>query len=58
VAENVAAILNPADSYLLQRELYKRYPVTVRGEGCWLCDSAGQKYLTPAGAGREDTDGS
>jgi adenosylmethionine-8-amino-7-oxononanoate aminotransferase len=33
------------DGNVLYRRLAKRYPKIVRGEGCWLYDDAGKRYL-------------
>ncbi len=38
-------ILTPARSSLLLRSYRKHYPVAVRGEGAYLWDSAGKRYL-------------
>ncbi len=34
---------------LLHRNLRRKYPVAVRGEGVWLYDESGKKYLDAAG---------
>ena len=34
---------------LFSRNLRKQYPVAVRGEGCWITDSAGRRYLDASG---------
>jgi adenosylmethionine-8-amino-7-oxononanoate aminotransferase len=36
-------------SHILHRELGREYPRAVRGEGCWLIDDAGRRYLDAAG---------
>jgi adenosylmethionine-8-amino-7-oxononanoate aminotransferase len=38
-------------SYVLPPELDRRYPVVVRGEGVWLEDSAGKRYLDAMSGG-------
>src|SRR5947208_7556188 len=35
---------------LLTRNLKKKFPTAVRGEGVWLCDASGKKYLDFAGS--------
>ncbi|MDH3213186.1 MAG: aminotransferase class III-fold pyridoxal phosphate-dependent enzyme [Myxococcales bacterium] len=40
----VAACQYPA-GHVLYRRLKKRFPRIVRGEGCWLYDDAGKRYL-------------
>ncbi len=39
----------PEESKLFSRNLKKRYPVAVSGEGCWITDAEGRKYLDAAG---------
>ncbi|HZC66749.1 MAG TPA: aspartate aminotransferase family protein [Candidatus Dormibacteraeota bacterium] len=39
----------PEKSKLFSRNLKKRYPVAVSGEGCWITDSEGRKYLDASG---------
>ena len=34
---------------LFSRNLRKQYPVAVRGEGCWIIDSQGRRYLDASG---------
>src|SRR5271165_6514378 len=34
---------------LFSRNLRKEYPVAVRGEGCWIFDAAGRRYLDASG---------
>jgi len=34
---------------LFSRNLRKQYPVAVRGEGCWIIDARGQRYLDASG---------
>jgi adenosylmethionine-8-amino-7-oxononanoate aminotransferase len=36
-------------SALFPRNFKKDYPVAVRGEGCWIHDASGKKYLDAAG---------
>jgi len=31
--------------HVLYRRLAKRFPRIVRGEGCWLYDATGKRYL-------------
>ena len=37
------------DSPVLYRRLDREYPLIVRGEGCWLIDDAGRRYLDGCG---------
>ena len=37
------------DSPVFYRKLKRTYPLIVRGEGCWLFDSAGRSYLDGCG---------
>jgi adenosylmethionine-8-amino-7-oxononanoate aminotransferase len=37
------------DSNVLYRKLTRSYPVIVRGEGCWLSDADGRRYLDACG---------
>jgi adenosylmethionine-8-amino-7-oxononanoate aminotransferase len=37
------------DGHVLYRKLNKDYPLVVRGEGCYLFDSAGKRYLDACG---------
>ena len=39
----------PEESKLFSRNLKKHYPVAVSGEGCWITDAEGHKYLDAAG---------
>ncbi|MGB7847389.1 MAG: aspartate aminotransferase family protein [Candidatus Acidiferrum sp.] len=34
---------------LFSRNLQKQYPVAVRGEGCWIVDADGRRYLDASG---------
>ena len=38
-------------SFVLPRELDRRYPVVVRGDGVWLEDSTGKRYLDAMSGG-------
>jgi adenosylmethionine-8-amino-7-oxononanoate aminotransferase len=40
-----------SETRLFPPELDRRYPVAVRGEGCWLEDSAGARYLDAMSGG-------
>lgn len=37
------------DAALFPRNFRKSFPVAVRGEGCWIIDSSGHRYLDAAG---------
>jgi adenosylmethionine-8-amino-7-oxononanoate aminotransferase len=37
------------DSHVFYRKLTRRFPLIVRGEGCWLIDEAGNRYLDGSG---------
>jgi adenosylmethionine-8-amino-7-oxononanoate aminotransferase len=37
------------DSALFPRNFRKEFPIAVRGEGCWILDTAGRRYLDAAG---------
>jgi len=39
----------PSDSALFPRNFRKSYPVAVRGEGCWLIDQNGRRFLDASG---------
>ena len=41
--------MNRASDYEFQRNLKRRYPVAVRGEGVYLYDANGKKYLDACG---------
>jgi adenosylmethionine-8-amino-7-oxononanoate aminotransferase len=43
------AILMASDSSLFSRNLRKSYPVATRGEGCWIIDQTGRRYLDASG---------
>ena len=34
-----------SDSALFPRNFRKKYPIAVRGEGCWIIDESGRRYL-------------
>jgi adenosylmethionine-8-amino-7-oxononanoate aminotransferase len=40
---------HPGQSHVFYRKLTRRYPRVVRGEGCWLYDTDGRKYLDAVG---------
>ena len=37
------------DSHVFYRKLTRRFPLIVRGEGCWLIDDDGKRYLDGSG---------
>ena len=39
----------PSNSALFPRNFRKSYPVAVRGEGCWITDQAGRRFLDASG---------
>jgi adenosylmethionine-8-amino-7-oxononanoate aminotransferase len=39
----------PEESKLFSRNLKKHYPVAVSGEGCWITDADGRRYLDASG---------
>jgi adenosylmethionine-8-amino-7-oxononanoate aminotransferase len=39
----------PSNSALFPRNFHKGYPVAVRGEGCWIVDQAGRRFLDANG---------
>jgi adenosylmethionine-8-amino-7-oxononanoate aminotransferase len=39
----------PSNSALFPRNLRKAYPLAVRGEGCWIIDQTGRRYLDASG---------
>jgi adenosylmethionine-8-amino-7-oxononanoate aminotransferase len=39
----------PQDSALFPRNFRKSYPIAARGEGCWIIDQAGRRYLDASG---------
>jgi adenosylmethionine-8-amino-7-oxononanoate aminotransferase len=42
-------IVMRSSSALFPRNLRKSYPVAVRGEGCWIMDPSGRRFLDAAG---------
>jgi adenosylmethionine-8-amino-7-oxononanoate aminotransferase len=42
-------IVMPSDSALFPRDFRKSYPVAVRGEGCWIIDQNGRRFLDASG---------
>lgn len=46
-----AAFVDSASTRVLPPELDRRYPIIVRGEGVWLEDSAGRRYLDAMSGG-------
>ncbi len=39
----------PASSSLFSRNLRKDYPIAVKGQGCWITDSEGRRFLDASG---------
>jgi len=39
----------PSNSALFPRNFKKAYPVATRGEGCWIIDKSGRRFLDAAG---------
>jgi adenosylmethionine-8-amino-7-oxononanoate aminotransferase len=39
----------PASSSLFSRNLHRDYPIAVKGEGCWITDSEGRRFLDASG---------
>ncbi|MCU1243764.1 MAG: aminotransferase [Candidatus Acidoferrum typicum] len=39
----------PSNSALFPRNFRKNYPVAVRGEGCWIIDQSGRRFLDASG---------
>ena len=39
----------PPDSGLFPRNFRKSYPIAARGEGCWIIDQTGRRYLDASG---------
>ncbi|MDH4132240.1 MAG: aminotransferase class III-fold pyridoxal phosphate-dependent enzyme, partial [Gemmatimonadota bacterium] len=37
------------DSHVFYRKLTRRFPLIARGEGCWLIDNEGRRYLDGSG---------
>lgn len=44
-------LIDSASTKVLPLELYRRYPVVVRGEGVWVEDSTGRRYLDAMSGG-------
>ncbi|HLZ92818.1 MAG TPA: aspartate aminotransferase family protein [Candidatus Acidoferrum sp.] len=42
-------IIMPANSALFPRDFRKDYPIATRGEGCWIIDQSGRRYLDASG---------
>src|ERR1700731_1391956 len=42
-------IVMPPNSALFPRNFRKDYPVAVRGEGCWIVDQSGRRFLDASG---------
>jgi len=42
-------IVMASDSALFPRNFRKSYPVAVRGEGCWIIDASGRRFLDASG---------
>jgi adenosylmethionine-8-amino-7-oxononanoate aminotransferase len=38
-----------SESHLLHRQLRGNYPLAVSGQGCWITDASGQRYLDASG---------
>ena len=38
-----------AESKILHRQLRGQYPIAVSGEGCWITDASGKRYLDASG---------
>jgi adenosylmethionine-8-amino-7-oxononanoate aminotransferase len=39
----------PSDSTLFPRNFRKSYPIAVRGQGCWIIDQSGRRFLDASG---------
>src|SRR5258708_21144160 len=39
----------PTSSGLFPRNFKKNYPIAVRGEGCWIIDRSGRRFLDASG---------
>ena len=37
------------DSHVFYRKLTRRFPLITHGEGCWLVDADGRRYLDGSG---------
>ena len=42
-------IVMPSNSALFPRNFRKGYPVAIRGEGCWIIDQSGRRFLDASG---------
>ncbi|HVY98147.1 MAG TPA: aspartate aminotransferase family protein [Dongiaceae bacterium] len=42
-------MMNPAESHVLHRDFKRRLPVAMRGEGAYVIDSEGRRYLDASG---------
>jgi adenosylmethionine-8-amino-7-oxononanoate aminotransferase len=42
-------IIMPSDAALFPRNFRKDYPIAVRGEGCWIIDQSGRRFLDASG---------
>ncbi len=42
-------IVMPSNSALFPRNFRKDYPVAIRGEGCWIIDRSGRRFLDASG---------
>src|SRR5882762_4852129 len=42
-------IVMPSNSTLFPRNFRKDYPVAIRGEGCWIIDRSGRRFLDASG---------
>src|SRR6266853_6824566 len=42
-------IVMPSNSALFPRNFRKDYPVAIRGEGCWIIDQSGRRFLDASG---------
>jgi adenosylmethionine-8-amino-7-oxononanoate aminotransferase len=46
---NFAMSMATGATSLFSRNLRKHYPIAVRGEGCWIVDAEGRRYLDASG---------
>jgi adenosylmethionine-8-amino-7-oxononanoate aminotransferase len=49
VLEENGRVTMPRPSALFPRNLRKAFPIAVRGEGCWIFDETGRRYLDASG---------
>jgi 4-aminobutyrate aminotransferase-like enzyme len=42
-------MMNPAESHVLHRDFKRRLPVALRGEGAYVIDAEGKRYLDASG---------